>query len=151
MSFSIEPNDLVYYTDKENNIYSGGYSIQSILLKQGISPITTINTNTNTNNNEIKGGMNEQGGGGVSDIFKDLVVPNWAIYYPSINSNKHLQGGQNNALIEENGGEMEDTLYNKLLKLVSEDDAPKKNKKTHKKSKEKTNVKKTQKTQKTKK
>jgi len=88
----ITPDDLVYYTDKNNNVYSGGYSIQSALLKNKISPIMTLNNGT------ISGGNGSgSGNGSVSDIFKDLVVPNWALYAPHLNSHSDpLKGGREN-------------------------------------------------------
>ena len=40
-------------------------------MKSGISPIITFNTDSIQN-----------GGNKVSDIFNDLVVPNWSLYQP---------------------------------------------------------------------
>ena len=46
------PNDLVFY--KENDqIMSGGYLIDSILLKQGISPMTTYNQTGGINGDKV--------------------------------------------------------------------------------------------------
>ena len=60
--------DLIFY--KENNqIMSGGYSIDSILLKEGIAPMTTLN-------NLLSGGNKEQ----VSNLFENLAVPAGLLY-----------------------------------------------------------------------
>ena len=67
------PNDLVFY--KENDqIMSGGYLIDSILLKQGISPMTTLNQ---------QGGdkrYGKQDDKQVSSIFENLAVPAGLLY-----------------------------------------------------------------------
>ena len=64
---ALDGDDLVFYSDSNNEIYSGGFSINSIMMKGGISPFTTLNK------------MNGQTGGNVSDLFKDLVVPSWLL------------------------------------------------------------------------
>ena len=66
----IGPNELVFNLDKNSNIYSGGFNVNSIMMKAGISPITTLNTSQNG------GGTNK-----VSDLFKNLVVPSYALSY----------------------------------------------------------------------
>ena len=63
-------NDLVY-TNKDG-ICSGGFNVQSIMMKGGISPIMTLN-----NNDKQTGGST----GKVSDIFSGLVVPAYAYYH----------------------------------------------------------------------
>ena len=66
----IGANELVFNTDKEAGIYSGGFSINSIMMKSGLSPILTVNKPLQS------GGASQ-----VSDLFKDLVIPNWALSY----------------------------------------------------------------------
>ena len=39
----IGANELIFNTDKEAGIYSGGFSINSIMMKSGLSPILTVN------------------------------------------------------------------------------------------------------------
>ena len=64
---NIDGDDLVFYSDSDNQIYSGGFNINSIMMKAGISPFKTLNKiNTQTG-----------GTGDVADLFKDLVVPSW--------------------------------------------------------------------------
>lgn len=65
--------------ENNNGTTSGGFSVQSIMMKKGLSPIMTLNTN-----HPQVGGMNQ-----VSDIFKNLVVPSWAWNF----SNDTLKGG----------------------------------------------------------
>ena len=37
----LDGNDLVFYGGSDNQIYSGGFSVNSIMMKSGISPFTT--------------------------------------------------------------------------------------------------------------
>jgi len=108
----IGPDELIYNNDGE--IHSGGFSVNSIMLKNGLSPIITLNQS-----NIIGGGTNESK---VSDLFNNLVVPNWSLSY------NYKNGGTNNILNnkkihnEENDDDMiDDSLHDKLLNLVKVD------------------------------
>ena len=65
----LDANDLVFTNDDTDGIHTGGFSVNSIMFKNGISPIMTIN-------DDQKGGSNL-----VSDMFNNLVVPNWSLSY----------------------------------------------------------------------
>ena len=100
-------NELVFNKDEENGIYSGGFSVNSIMLKKGISPIITMNNQTGGNINKV------------SDLFNHLVVPNWLLSQPY----KFSGGGTNNSnsFIKENidnDDSIDDDLHNKLLELA---------------------------------
>ena len=115
----IDGNDLVFYGDSDKQIYSGGFSVNSIMMKSGISPFTTLNN------------MNGQTGGNVSDLFKDLVVPSWLVSQENKFSggSKHMKN-----LDGDSSGDDEiisDELYDKLIDLVTVDDKEIKNKKKH--------------------
>jgi len=112
---SLDGNDLVFYSDANNEIYSGGFSINSIMMKGGISPFTTLNK------------INGQTGGNVSDLFKDLVVPSWLVSQGNI-----FSGGkkQNNTDFDSDDDEIiSDDLHDKLVTLVTVSDAEIKGKK----------------------
>jgi hypothetical protein len=64
----IEPFELIFTNDQKGGIHTGGISVNSIMMGKGISPIKTLNTNN-------------QSGGKVSDLFDNIVVPNWAYSY----------------------------------------------------------------------
>ena len=64
----LSANDLVFNKMPNGEIYGGGFNLNSILMKKGISPIRTIN-------------HPHQIGGNVSDLFNNLAVPNWALSY----------------------------------------------------------------------
>lgn len=116
----IDANDLLFKNDTENGIHSGGFSVNSIMMKKGISPIMTIN--------------DSQSGGGrlVSDLFNNLVVPNWALSY----QDQKFGGSLNDTDSDTNsdsdtdsdsdsdtmGGAISDDLHNRLLELVREPD-----------------------------
>jgi len=118
----IGANELVFNTDKESGVYSGGFSVNSIMMKSGLSPILTINKPLQT------GGTNK-----VSDLFNDLVIPNWALSYS-------MRGGEykdeSSDSDKEYESDIDDELHDKLLDLVREHDnkinTQNKNKKTRK-------------------
>lgn len=104
----IGANELVFNNDTNLGIHSGGFSVKSIMLKNGMSPIMTINT-------DQTGGRNDK----VSDLFNDLVVPNWALSY-----NTRIAGGKYKEVEhDESDSEddiIDDELHEKLLELVKE-------------------------------
>ena len=107
-------NDLVY-TNKDG-ICSGGFNVQSIMMKGGISPIMTIN-----NNDGQTGGST----GKVSDIFSGLVVPAYAYYHTGGSKSKNTSYKSHNSDNDESDSEdevIDDDLHDKLLGLVREHD-----------------------------
>lgn len=104
----IGANELVFNTDKEAGIYSGGFSVNSIMMKSGLSPILTVNKPLQS------GGSTK-----VSDLFNDLVIPNWALSYS-------MRGGEykdeSSDSDSEYGDDIDDDLHDKLLDLVREHD-----------------------------
>ena len=112
---NIDGDDLVFYTNDDNQIYSGGFNVNSIMMKAGISPFKTLNK------------INTQTGGNVSDLFKDLVVPSWLVSQGNI-----FSGGrkQNNKDSDSDDDEIiSDDLHDKLVALVTVSDAEIKGKK----------------------
>jgi len=98
-------NELIFNTDNEEGIYSGGFNVNSIMMKAGMSPIMTIN-------NE-----NQTGGSNVSDLFQNLVIPNWALSYSS-----RMKGGEYKEKHDnsDSDDDVDDDLHDKLLGLVKE-------------------------------
>ena len=110
----IGADDLVY-TNKDG-IYSGGFNVQSIMMKGGISPIMTIN-----NIDGQKGGST----GKVSDMFSGLVVPAYAYYHDGGSKSKSSSYKSHNSDNDESDSEddvIDDDLHDKLLGLVKEHD-----------------------------
>jgi hypothetical protein len=98
----MDASDMIIDTDN-TGIMSGGFSVNSIMLKMGLSPLVTLNK--------------QSGGANVSDMFDGIVIPNWAfthdmtavaksIYNPEIETNVHDEV-------------VNDDIYDKLLDLVA--------------------------------
>jgi len=104
----IGSDELVFNNDTDLGIHSGGFSVNSIMLKAGMSPIMTVNS-------DQLGGTNEK----VSDLFNNLVIPNWTLSY-----NNRLTGGKYNEIEKKiNDTEddvIDDDLHEKLLDLVKQ-------------------------------
>jgi hypothetical protein len=123
----IDANELVFNNDKENGIYSGGFSVNSIMMKGGMSPIITLNNGVMKEQmkeqmkegikGEMKGGMNN-----VSDIFNDLVVPNWTLsYHNNMYGGSKLEKDVKYDNIHDNHDDddtINDDIHDKLLDLV---------------------------------
>jgi len=123
--------------DEKNSIFSGGFSVNSIMMGKGISPIKTLNRPFNDKLED------DQSGGKVSDLFDHLVVPNWA-YTNGIKS-----GGSSDSFSSEEY--INDDLHDKLIGLVEHsDDNTSKGGKTKTKTKKKKNKNKKNKMSKTK-
>ena len=102
--------DMVISPDPK--IHSGGFSVNSIMMK----------------------------GGSSSNVFDNLVVPNWAWSLPTNNQTEEKTIGgrakyhiENKKEQDENEDIVDDDLYNTLLELATEN--MKSNKKTNKKKK----------------
>jgi len=118
----IGANEFVFNNDKESGIHSGGFSVNSIMMKGGISPIMTLNDST-----AQKGGSNN-----VSDLFNDLVVPNWVLSYPTIYGGGGDFKSNNNSDDESDEDEddvIDDDIHDRLLNLVKQDYVKMQNKK----------------------
>jgi len=105
----IGADELVFNNDIDKGIHSGGFSVKSIMMKSNMSPIMTLNTP-----DSMIGGGNK-----VSDLFNDLVVPNWTLSY-----NNRIVGGKYNEVEHDDSDSddevIHDDLHEKLLELVKE-------------------------------
>jgi hypothetical protein len=119
----IGADELVFNTNKELGIFSGGFSVDSVMLKAGLSPIMTMNNSFQTGGNEK-----------VSDLFQNLVIPNWALSY----NNKIIGGAYKDDSDVDSDSDIDDDLHDKLIGLVKEHESKmakeggKKKKKTRK-------------------
>jgi hypothetical protein len=104
-------DDLIFYKDSNTNkIISGGYSIDSILLKEGKSPMMTLNKTGGSGS----GSGTESGTESVSNIFENLAVPAGLFY-------QNGSGLNNNNNIEINYKSTEslpEDIHDKLFKMV---------------------------------
>jgi len=103
MSFA--DNDWVYSTDN-GKIMSGGFSIESMAFKNGISPMTRT------------------GGGsadGITTQHNNLVVPSF-LSYQMVAGDKELDkllSHKTNIIEEDDDDETSDDLYERLLRLTT--------------------------------
>jgi len=105
----IDHTELVF--SPENGIQSGGFSVPSIFMKSGMSPIVTMNTNNVQNG----------GSGQVSDLFQNLAVPNWATIYNMKGGEYKEQDNKNHVKDDsDSDSDIDDDLHDKLLGLVKE-------------------------------
>jgi hypothetical protein len=128
----IGPEELTFHNDEF--IHSGGFSVNSIMMKAGMSPIMTYNLD-----------ISQKGGNNVSDLFKDLVIPNWALTYNNrINGGSYKHPNQDEDSDEDDV--IDDDIHDKLVDLVKATDdklkKPKKNTRNIHKKEKKNNTKK---------
>jgi hypothetical protein len=131
-------DDMIFHKGADDGIYSGGFSVSSIMMKAGLSPIMTVN------GSQTGGGSNEEEK--VSDLFHDLVVPNWVLSYrqqppfyggemvdeedeleeddedeniePEMEKEGGNKKGKREVKREDGSNVIDDELYDKLLELV---------------------------------
>ena len=130
MSTYIGPEEMIFNNDLNQGIHSGGFSVNSMMMKYGISPITTLN-----NFSSQKGGTKT-----VSQFFNNLVVPNWALASSGGSKKQDLSYESDDEVID-------DELHDKLLELVKQHDKGK-NEKNEKNEKKKKNTRKNEKNEK---
>ncbi len=125
-------NDLVLKKNEDGSYIGGGYGINSILLREGISPIITYN---DTHSDKMLNNNTTQHGGGfanvnlVSKLFDNLAVPAGLLYLQqSVKPSNKLLNLQNNTTINNN-------LYDKLVSLVRSSSKKNYNNKTRKERK----------------
>jgi hypothetical protein len=107
----IGPDEILFNNVKDSGIHSGGFSVKSIMMKAGMSPIMTLN-------------MGQIGGtNNVSDLFDNLVIPNWTLSYNDKTfggNHKRIEHNENSSDSEDDV--IEDDLHDKLLDLVRKHD-----------------------------
>jgi hypothetical protein len=116
----MDASDMIF-SGENNKITSGGFSVNSIMLKMGLSPLATLNK------------LNDQSGGAtnVSDIFDGIVIPNWAFTHDMTTVAKSIYNPDLESDTEVDDDVMQDNIYDKLLDLVRHYD----NKQTKKQTK----------------
>jgi hypothetical protein len=125
-------NDLIF---NDNKI--GGFSVQNIMEKLGMSPIMILNTDL-----KIGGGNDRKNEEKVSDLFTKLAVPSWAtMHYMQKggydDKNEHNRKKNSDS---DSDSDIDEDLHDKLLALVK--DTPKNEDKKDKKLKKTKNNKK---------
>lgn len=137
---TLSPVDMVFYKEGEK-IMSGGFSIESLMWKNGESPMYTANNPNNLT-----------GGNSVSGIFKNLAVPSGLLYQKPVEKKRQLfeytegqqelVGGFKESLV------LPESIHSLLMKMVEVNDSGKtsnerktrKNRVSKEKYKEKKNI-----------
>jgi len=112
----ITDDDDFVMIERNGQILSGGFHVNSLLLKHKQSPMRTLNQ-------RFSGGSGTDEGN-VSDLFKDLAVPAGIFYEPSKSG-----GSANKHHDDDDAKEIDEDIYDKLVKLASIEEKSKENKK----------------------
>ena len=101
------------------------------MLKQGLSPIVTLNQNHELQSQTQSGGSNN-----VSDLFNHLVVPNWAFTTPfkRVGGKKINEKEEKEEKEEDDDDFINEDLHSKLLSMVKVEDVKKAKTKANKKT-----------------
>ena len=112
----ITDDDDFIMIERNGEILSGGFHVNSILLKHNRSPMYTLNKN-------LHGGQN------VSDLFKDLAIPSGLYFQPKFGGGGNKEKESADKTIHEEN-ELHDDIYDKLVKIASVSNIVQKKKKT---------------------
>jgi hypothetical protein len=118
----LSPTDMVFYKEKagdKEKIMSGGFSIESLLLSNGESPMYTANSPGN-----LSGGNSS-----VGSVFKNLAIPAGLLYQSNKEKSRkmfeynedgqELQGGFNNNSV------LSEDIHSQLMKMIEVNDSGK--------------------------
>jgi hypothetical protein len=100
----MEASDMIFDNDNNAGITSGGFSVNSIMMKMGLSPLVTINT--------------QSGGASVSDMFSGIVVPNWAFTHNNMTAGNPEDDDKVDKDVDKDDEVIQDDIYDKLLDVV---------------------------------
>lgn len=104
----MDASDMIF-SDENNKITSGGFSVNSIMLKMGLSPLVTLN--------KLNG---QSGGANVSDMFDGIVIPNWAFTHNMTAVAKSIYNPETATATATDVDDevVQDNIYDNLLDLV---------------------------------
>lgn len=101
-TMSFAPNELVWY-NKDGQTHSAGFSIDSLLAKSGMKPLTTLNEPLQVGGSSVTGQF--------SDLFRYMGVP---VGLSTVLSDDI----QISSSSTEDGGVVSESLFDKLLELA---------------------------------
>ena len=139
-SEGLDFNNCVYTKTKDGKTNIGGYTVDSIMnsyapmFSNTNSDMDFSNTNSDTNSDiDTNKKMSKQKGGHFASIFKDLAVPAGLLYIQqNFNSKKNEKTFET---LQDNITTIQESVYDKLLELVSPNERNKYNIKSRKKNK----------------
>jgi hypothetical protein len=125
MSFTSEitPEDLILYKEGDK-IYSGGFQVNSVLLKQGVSPFSSFQKAGQIASDDNYNGTEETNSNSVSDLFKNLAIPSGLLYLPNklkTNDFEENEIIQKDTYVEQevDNDYVTDDIYDTLMDLAS--------------------------------
>jgi len=121
-NFGLDTNDLLFYKQQQGGndiIMSGGYSVDSYLLKAGLSPVQTLNTLEGKN--QMEGGSQK-----VSSIFENLAVPA-GIFFNNQKPVQDMYGGARKCMDHQM---LPDNIFDEFMRMIEIDKTKKRNRKT---------------------
>jgi hypothetical protein len=112
MTTIFQGDDLIFYKNDNGNIMSGGYNVESHMLRNGISPMRTLNLEQN-------GGIKskDKKDAKVSNEFENLAVPA-GLYYISQPQTKNIT--QHN--YDKEHTPLSDDIFDKLYEIIDYND-----------------------------
>ena len=113
MEESLSEQEMIYNKDGDK-IMAGGYSVNSLLLNEGMPAMYSGGKKTTYSHDKV------------SDRFKHLAVPAGLFYINDLMINKNTKPNYKN---DSDSEVVNDELYEKLLKLAHEDNKVKENQK----------------------
>ena len=111
MAHILQNNDLIFYKGDHGNIMSGGYDVESHMLRNGISPMKTLNFEQN-------GGKEKK----VSNSFENLAVPA-GLYYITQPQSKTTNKEQQ--IHNKEHTTLPDDIFDKLYEMIEYDNKKK--------------------------
>ena len=113
----LKNNDLIFYKDDNGKIMSGGYDVDSHMLRNGISPMRTLNFEQN--------GGKDKKETKVSNEFENLAVPAGLYYITQPQSKvKHNSYDKDHTPLS-------DDIFDKLYEMIEYNDKKKRKTKKH--------------------
>jgi hypothetical protein len=120
------PNELLFYEEQQggnNIIMSGGYSVDSYLLKNGLSPMETFGTLEGDNQE----GGKKQGEKKPSSIFENLAVPAGLFYINQKPKQDDYSKSKTNSMEHKM---LPDNIFDEFMKMIEIDKHKKRQRKT---------------------
>tara|TARA_Y100000780_G_scaffold220301_1_gene227533 strand:+ start:3346 stop:3771 length:426 start_codon:yes stop_codon:yes gene_type:complete len=128
-------NNCVYTKSKDGETMIGGYTVDSILTHY-----PPMNSNTNSDNSNTNSNTNsKQKGGHFANMFKDLAVPAGLLFIQQT----YKPNKDTFKTINDNVNHIQDSVYDKLLELVTPNERKNYNIKSRKREKKRKVSKKT--------
>jgi len=125
-NFGFGPDEFLFYKEQKGGddiIMSGGYSVDSFLLREGISPMQTFNSLESGSNSN----PSQLGGKKASSIFENLAVPTGLFLI----NQKPLENNYGNSKRKCMDHKMlPDNIFDEFMRMIEIDKSKKKNRKT---------------------